>query len=165
MHHQFGKRTMHGGSQNLRVVLYHDSVMEHGYESGYIDLAVLESRRAVHDVILLPLPRRPACIDQRRRLAVDRCSLAIGVSEIVEAIQHLHLVESQQEYAAVPALLAIAFGRRWSTPLDVKLAIAEFAARKNVATARQHLHISIPYSPFRGLSLFRAPGGETSTVE
>ena len=41
MHHQFGKRTMHGGSQNLRVVLHHDAVMEHGYESRYIDLAVL----------------------------------------------------------------------------------------------------------------------------
>jgi hypothetical protein len=88
----------------------------------------------------LPLARRPACFHQRRRLAVDGCSLAIGVGEIVKRIEHLHLVESG--IAAVPAFLAVALRRRWSEPLDVKLAIAEFAARKNVA-ARQRFHVSV----------------------
>src|SRR5207247_1007640 len=88
-----------------------------------------------NDVVSLPLTRRTRGVDQRRVLAVSRAGLAVGVSDVLIRIEHLHFVEAHEEHATVAPALTLALGRNRRGPLDVKLAIAKILQRANVAAA------------------------------
>src|SRR5258706_15100313 len=107
-------------SHELGVILSNHAVMEYRDGAGDIDLAVLEARRGVNDVVDLPLAGRPASIDERRRLSIDRSGLAIGISQIVIAIENLDFIQAHQEDAAIAASLAVSLRRRRSAPLDME---------------------------------------------
>src|SRR5205807_6482166 len=116
-------------------------------------------RRVENDVIYLPLSWPPARIDERGGVAIEGGGLAIRISFILEAIQHLNLITAQKINTAIAAALAfpLRFGGR--RPFDMQLHVTEFVARKNVPRVR-HLHISILDFPRRGVRLRIPPTGK-----
>ena len=60
------------------------------------------------DVIGLPLPRRTTGIYLGRKLAIQRGALAIGVTNIVVGVEHLHLITAVQEHTAIATALTFA---------------------------------------------------------
>src|SRR5215472_11951321 len=128
---------MGGGAGKLYVVLHEHTVVKDGHARGTRQLSCGVKARAVeNDVVALPLARRKRGVDQRRILAVDRGSLAVGIRFVLKRIQYLNFIEPVQENAAVPALLALAFWRHGLRKFHVQLAIADRLARGNVAHVR-----------------------------
>ena len=84
-----------------------------------------ETRRGKDDVVGLPFAGRARDIHERRILSVHRGGLAVGIREVVIAVEHLDLELAQQEHTAVAAPLAVALhlGRRGE--LDVQLKVGE----------------------------------------
>src|SRR5688572_17457767 len=87
---------------------------------------------AEEDVVALPLARLTARVHNGDMLLVNGRSLAVRVSAIVVRVQDLHLVPALKEHSAIAAILSLALDLRRSTPLDVKLDVAESALRPDV---------------------------------
>src|ERR1051325_8866453 len=139
-----GEVTMAGRAEVGRVVLHEYAVAKRRDDRGLRHLAVrVEARRGEDDIIRLPFPRRPRGIYQRRHLAIERASGAVGVGAVVVAVEHLELVKAEQEHAGVAATLAVATGRIRRRELDVKLAIAELLLRENVACLRHAFDVTV----------------------
>src|SRR3954470_21004842 len=104
---------MRRGTRQHGVVLHEDTVVHDRHARGGGNLSRgVEPWPVKDDVVGLPLAGRPARVHEWRILAVDRRGVAVGGGDVVIRVEHLHLVSSHQEYAAVAALLAVAFGWR-----------------------------------------------------
>src|SRR5262245_39908744 len=114
-------RPVHRRAHHLSVIVNGDAVPEHGLESSLHELAILESWRFEHEVVTLPFTAVARGVDRRRPLAVDRAGLSVGVSTVLEAVEHLNLVEPHEEDAAVAAPLAVAGDDGGRGPFEVKL--------------------------------------------
>src|ERR1043165_9471247 len=75
-----------------RVVLHEYAVAKRRDDRGLCYLSIrAEARCGEDDIIRLPCPRRPRGIYQRRHLAIERASGAVGVGAVVIAVEHLEL--------------------------------------------------------------------------
>ncbi len=114
-----------GGSFKLPVVLDQHPIMQHRDGARVLHHITLPDGLVEDDVIGLKLASFTAGIDQRRRLAIDRTRLSIGIGLIVITVKDLYFMLAHEEDAAVAASLSLTLpcGRR--SPLDVELAIPE----------------------------------------
>src|SRR5690348_6702586 len=154
-----------GRSPDFRVVLHQHAVLEDGDVCRHRDLAALEDGWREGDVVGLPLTGRPAGIRERRMLAVDGAGLAIGVGDVVVAVEHLDFILALQIYAAVTSRLALSLGRIGLAPFEVELNGAEFLFRLDVTLAEGYLEISILDIPLCGTALCRLPLGQIFAVK
>lgn len=92
---------------NRGVELDHDAVMQYSDvgRAEYLPVFV-EVGCGENDVKSLPLSRWSGDVDERHGLLVNRPRLAIGIGEVLIAIQYLQLVHSLNDDAAVAAILA-----------------------------------------------------------
>src|SRR5450759_4009406 len=103
-----------------------DAVVQDGDDRGRVERAARrEARRGEGDVVGLPFPWRTRGIHERRKLAVHRGRLAVGIRNVVVAVEYLDLEHAEQEYTAVAAPLAIAFDDRRRREFDVQLNVGE----------------------------------------
>ena len=76
-------------------------------------------------------------------LFVQAGRLAIGVSGVLEAIQHLYFIATLQEYAAVTPSLSFTFHDFGCPEFEVQLAIAEGLFGANIAFAGRYGHAAV----------------------
>ena len=113
-----GQDAVAGGPERRLPVVDQQAVLDHRQVGGVEQAAAVEARRLEHDIVALPLAGPAAGVDQRRVLAVDGAGVAVGIGAVVVAVEHLDLVQPEQEHAAVAAPLAAALhpGRTGRTP-------------------------------------------------
>ena len=75
-------------------------------------------------------------VHKRRKLAVHGRRLAVGIGQVVEAVEHLDLEHAGKKHAAVATLLAVSLDGRGSGELNVKLNIGILGSRSDRAPAR-----------------------------
>jgi len=146
-----------GRAPDLRVVLYQHAVLKDGDVSWQMDFATPPDGRRESNVIGLPLSGWSAGVHERRMLAVNGAGLAVSISDVVVAVQHLYLVLALQEDAAVAAPLAVALRGRGFSPLDVKLDGAELLPCLDIARARNYLDVAVFNFPSGGPALQGLP--------
>src|SRR5882762_6710094 len=152
---------MAGRAGQLNIVLDEHAIMKSSDTSRAQELAgSVEARAAKNDVVDLPLARRARGVHLRRKLPVNGRGLAVGISFTLIRVEHLHLVDTVQEDAAVAAILILAFWGIWLGKFNVKLAIAEGVFGVELASFRHHFEISVFHFPFRGAGVFVLPLGE-----
>src|SRR5882762_8316979 len=150
----------------FNVVLHEHAIVEGGDASGPQELSgSVEARAVKDDVVDLPLARRSRGVHLRRKLAVNGRGLAVGISFTLIRVEHLHLINTVQEDAAVAAILILAFWGIWLGKFNVKLAIAEGVFGVELTSFRHDFEISVLHFPFRGAGVFVLPLGEIFAVE
>src|SRR5882762_9772521 len=110
----------------FNVVLHEHAIVEGGDASGPQELSgSVEARAVKDDVVDLPLARRSRGVHLRRKLAVNGRGLAVGIGFTLIRVEHLHLINTVQEDAAVAAILILTLRGIWLGEFNVELAIAE----------------------------------------
>src|SRR5206468_9614874 len=95
-----------------------------------------KTRCGENDVVCLPLFWWTTRVDQRRVLSIERAGCAVGVGQIIKAIEHLHFKAAHQKDSAVSAILAlIGSHQRWFVEFDVQLNISKFLTREDIPLA------------------------------
>src|SRR5579871_5342861 len=125
------------------MVVDDKAVVQHGHIRRADQGLSLEARAGPEDVVALPLARLAAGVDERRILPVDRGRGAVRIGEVIVTVQHLDLIASHQEHAAVTPSLALALDDRWGGPLQVDLAVPELLAGLDISRAGNHLHVAV----------------------
>ena len=103
--HQLGQHSVACDSQDRGVILRDDTVVKHRHMAWSFQPAILEARAGIDKIIGLPISGRAGSVHQRRRLAVDRRCLPVGVAPVVVAIENLDFLEAEQKrhrYCRVP---------------------------------------------------------------
>ena len=114
--HKLGQHAVACGSQDRGVILRDDTVVKHRHMARSFQAAILDARAGIDKIIGLPISGRAGSVRQRRRLAVDRRCLPVGVAPVVVAIENLDFLETEQKrhrYCRVP-LPGRRYGRRHS---------------------------------------------------
>src|SRR5881396_3656826 len=105
-------RLIRGRPDQLIILLNQNAIQKYRHPRRTLERPVgLEMRSPKHDVVRLPLARRPCRIDEWRILPVDSARLAVRVRVVLVGIEHLELVDPHKEDAAVAALLAFTLRR------------------------------------------------------
>ena len=108
-----------GGAINFGVILHQHAVLEGGDERGRRDFAVMPEGGRKDDVVGLPLARRPAGVDERRVLGINRGGLGVRVGCVVIGNAERGFLESPQEDADVAPGLCSARGARGQRTLPL----------------------------------------------
>lgn len=129
------------GAHDLRVDLHADAIHKGGDVGGLDDFVPIQLWRGEDDVVGLPFTGLFHRVHERRRLAVDAASHAVGVGRIIVAVEHLALVAIHEEDACVAFLLGVTLRVGLALPLEVYLAAREFLLRPAVTTCDEHFAI------------------------
>jgi hypothetical protein len=147
------------------MVLHDDAVVQHRNHRLLGQFAlIVPARRFEDDVVGLPFTRGLAGIHQRRRLAINRARLPIGIGPGLIGIQHLHLIHAVDENTTVAAALAGASGWQRRGKLDVQLKVRPLPACAD-ALAPRSLHVAVPHRPRRLLALGALPLGQVFSIK
>ena len=107
MGNDFREADIFGCSEDGRVVLQNDAVLDNGDAGGNaVGSVFLENRGGVDDVVYIPFARFTHGVCQWRCLFVDTAGLAVHVCFVVVAVEYLNFVHPLHEDAAVAASLA-----------------------------------------------------------
>ena len=147
------------------VLLHDNAVLQHSDHSLLTDLPILAPGRAEDDVVRLPLFRRQGRVHQRRRLAVERAARSVRICRIFKRVQHLDLVQSVQEHAAIAARLAVLGGHVGDLELQMNLSIAEHLPTDRIARSRPAQHLATIDHTTRGRAVRRLPLRKVLAVE
>src|SRR5882762_2535334 len=140
--------------------------MKGGDASGPQELSgSVEARAVKDDVVDLPLARRSRGVHLRRKLAVNGRGLAVGIGFTLIRVEHLHLINTVQEDAAVAAILILTLRGIWLGEFNVELAIAEGVLGVELTSFRYDFEIAAFHFPFGGAAVFMLPLGEIFAIE
>lgn len=128
------KRLVEGRSVDGLVVVDDHSIVDHGDGRWLLHSVFAIDRWIENDVVALPFAFRLTRVHEWWRLAVDSARHAVGVRDVLVALEHLDLVEVHQIDAAV----AIGRGSLWYAPFDVKLALTEALLGLGVGSRCDH---------------------------
>ena len=143
-----GEDAVAGRAEDRLVVLNQDAVLKDRLAGGADQMMVrVPAGGFKNDIIGLPFAWGPANVGQRRRLPVNRAALAVRISGVVVTVEHLQFVNALHENAAVAALLAVAFGRRFG-PFNMQLEVGELILGVDAAGAGFAFHIIVFLFPF-----------------
>src|SRR6185436_6481921 len=74
---------MPGAAEQLAAMMSDDAIVQDGDIALFLEVVAFPARRFENDVVALPRARRLGSIYQRRRLAVNRTGLSVGIGFVV----------------------------------------------------------------------------------